>query len=125
MLRRTFKLLFPLAIASLVAPLAFGKSVVNNKPGENQPIVKMLKFTNPIIVNGKTMQPAEYRIVAKGNELKVEDLNRKVLAESPITWQQLGHRFKTTKMDIDHGVLTKVDLGNTNEAVLLHNSHSS
>ena len=125
MSRRTFKLLFPLAIATLVAPLAFGQSIVNNKPGENQAIVKMLKFSSPTTVNGKTMQPAEYRMVFKGNRLKVEDLNHNVLAESSITWKQSDRQFKTTKLDIDHGVLTKVDLGNTNEAVLLHSTHPS
>ena len=119
MLRRIFKLTAPLAIVVLVASLAFGQS------RHNRAVVETVKFSHPTIVNGTTIEPAEYRIVAEGRELKVEDLNHNVVARSPITWKRFEHRFRTTKTDIDRGVLTKVNLGQTNEAVLLHTSRTS
>lgn len=121
MSHRIAKLALSLAIAVPFASLGFAKSGVN-KPGDNKEVVEIVRISHPTIVNGTSVQPSEYRMVAKGSELKVEDLNHKVVAKTPITWKQSDRRFKTTKMDIDKGVLTKVSLGNTNEEVLLHHS---
>lgn len=116
-----YKMFLPVAILALAAPLAWGRTTANNSVG-NKPIVEVVRVSRSTIVNGTTIQPAEYRMVAKGNELTVEDLNHKVIAKSPITWKRLDDNVGKTKMDIDRGVLTKVSLGGTHEAILLHNS---
>jgi hypothetical protein len=119
---RMMSRLFTLAaLVLLMAPLAWGQTAVK-KSGANKPIVETIKFSEPTTVNGTTIQPGEYRIVAHGDTLQVEDVNDKVLAESPISWRRLDHTIEKTKLDIDKGVLTKVELGGTHEVVLLHHS---
>jgi hypothetical protein len=103
----------------LLAPTAWGKSL--NRASKET--VETVKFSKPTIVNGTTVEPARYLLVAKEDKLKVEDLAKKrTIAESPIAWKDSSHRFGKTSMDIDNGVLTKVNLGDTHESVLLHNS---
>jgi hypothetical protein len=87
-----------------------------------EPVVKTVKFEHATRVNRKMVGPGEYKLTAKGYELKFEAADGKTVAVSPITWRRVDHTFDDTKMDIDHDVLTKVNLGGTHEAVLLHTS---
>lgn len=115
------RLFTPVVLGILMAPLAWGQATVK-KPAANKPIVETITFSESTTVNGTTIQPGEYRIVADRDKLQVKDVNDKVLAESPIAWKHLDHTIGKTKLDIDKGVLTKVELGGTREAVLLHHS---
>ena len=116
MLNRTFsRALLPLAAGLLLTPLAWGKFLPSGTE-------RTVTFNKATVVNGTTVQPAEYHIFVKGNELKVETLKDKTVAKSPVTWKHEDKQFNSTKMDIDRGVLTKVELSGTRDAVLLHNS---
>jgi len=123
------RFLLPLAIAALVAPVTWShsraKKALADESAAKTPVTETVKIPHPTVINGRMVQPDEYRMVAGRITLKVEDLKtNKVVAESPITWKQVGRHFAKTKMDIDRGILTKVDLGGTRESVLLHNSRS-
>jgi hypothetical protein len=117
--RTISRLLLPIAIAMCLGPMAWGKGV--SKPVVRKSIIEVVKISEPTTVNGTTLQPSEYRMIAKGDKLTVEDSKHKTIAESPISWKRSDEEFGKTKLDIDHGVLTKVNLGGTHEAVLLHN----
>jgi hypothetical protein len=109
----------PLAMAALFASVALGKSI-ERISAKGKVATETVTFSHVTVVNGTTLQPGEYRIVANGNELKVEDLNDKVVAECFITWGQSNQKFGKTKVDIDRKVLTKISLGGTRDALLLH-----
>jgi hypothetical protein len=105
--------------ALLLTTAAWSKTVVRR----SSEVIETVNVGHPMVVNGTSVAPGVYRMVAKGDRLRVENLNSHDLAaESPITWKRLENRVKTTKMDIDHDVLTRVNLAGTRDAVLLHRS---
>jgi hypothetical protein len=118
-LRRISKTFFPFAAALLLAPLTWAKTEARKT------IIETLKFSHPTIVHGTIVQPGEYQLVVRGNELRVEESNHRVLAQSPVRWKQLGHMADRTMLDIDRGVLTKITLGGRDDAVLLVHSLAS
>ena len=113
------RIVLPVAMALFFAPLAFGK-LPREVSAKGKMATDMIVFSHPTVVNGITLQPGEYRAIAKENELTMENMNHKVVATSFITWGEGDHTFRKTKLDIDHKVLTKIDLGGTREEVVLH-----
>ena len=102
--------------AALIVPVLPSSAAVNNQ------VVETIKFSHPTVINHRTVEPGRYLAVARGHELKLETLNHEVVAESPITWRAHRYAFAWTALDIDHGVLTKINMGHTHDAVLLHTS---
>lgn len=108
------KTLLAMALATLMAAPAWS-SVANRRVEETA------HFTRTIVVNGTRVPTGEYLLVARGDRLKVETTRHHVMAESPITWKH-EKLPSIRKLDVDRGVLTKVNIRGTREAVLLHNS---
>jgi hypothetical protein len=118
------KIIFPLAIATLVAPFTLGRAAAKAKPFPSTPdlpvVTEVVTFPHRVNVNGTMVPPGTYHLVAKWGNLMVEDSNRNVYAKAPIFWQIENHGIAQTKLDIHNGKLDKVELGNTDEAVRLY-----
>lgn len=109
------KMLVALALASLIVGPAWS-SVSARKAEET------VRFEHSTTVNRTEVPAGEYLLVVKGDRLKVETLNdHHVVAESPVTWKHES-RPALRKLDVDRGVLTKVNFRGMHESVILHNS---
>lgn|SRR5690348_18290281 len=108
------KLLVAAALASLIVGPAWS-SVANRRAEET------VRFEHSTVVNRTEVPAGEYLLVVKGDRLKVENMDHHVMAESPVTWKHVS-RPALRKLDIDRGVLTKVNFRGMHESVILHNS---
>ena len=103
------------ALASLIVVPAW--STVANRRAE-----ETVRFAHSTVVNRTEVPAGEYLLVVRGDRLKVENMDdHRVMAESPITWRHVSWPT-LRKLDVDRGVLTKVNLRGMHEAVILHNS---
>ncbi|HET9399799.1 MAG TPA: hypothetical protein VFO34_02520 [Candidatus Acidoferrales bacterium] len=109
------KLLVAAALASLIVGPAW------SSPADRR-AEQTVRFEHSTMVNRTEVPAGEYLLVVKGDRLKVENMSdHRVMAESPITWKHVS-RPVLRKLDVDRGVLTKVNFRDMHESVILHNS---
>jgi hypothetical protein len=116
--RSISKMFMPIVVVVLTGVFAgplLGESV------EKKTVVKTLNLTDETTVNGTLIRPGQYRLVIKikDNQLLVEKMDNKVIAESPIQWKRLDARARSTTLYFDSGALTEVRIGGTHDAVNL------
>lgn len=80
----------------------------------------MVRIFNPVIVNGSTLRPGEYRVSVNQDTATLK--SGKTEVKAPVMVEKSNHKFSTTSMRMNGKDLQEIQFGGTHTRLLFENS---
>jgi hypothetical protein len=110
MISRSLLSLFSIAILTVMTIPAWA----NSKSSDSQRVTIELGTTATL--NGQTLEPGNYTVVAEGNQAKFEQ-DGKVVAEAPCSWKTLSSKALNTDVVTNQNRITEIDISGKTQAI--------